>query len=222
MNTKGTIKQAQLTPVMMSTFAASQQKYGACIIDPPWDVNQKGKFGASEHYDLMTLEQIRKLPIGDLMLPDSHIYLWVTNATVEEGYKLVREWGYIPKNKIVWEKSAVSLPMGYWFRNCTEEVIFGVRGHTERKCRNQPNVGLWPTQDHSHKPEELYNIIRRVSPGPYLELFARRPEHGFDAWGNEITSDIVIPGYPVPVYSGKVKLLLDELSLTNKVKEVNA
>lgn len=194
-----------VTEEMIAAAFKKQQKYGACVIDPPWDVNQKGSYGAGRHYDLMTLERIYDLPIGDLMLPDSHIYLWATNSTVEEGYKIVRNWGFEPKNLLVWDKAFISLPLGYWFRNCTEFIIFAVRGHTERKCKNQPSIGKFPTQDHSHKPEEYYNVIRRISPGPYLELFARRPEPGFDAWGNEIASDIVIPGYPVPQYSNRVK-----------------
>ena len=196
--------QMPISEEMLRDAYAKQQKYGAAIIDPPWDINQKGNYGAERHYDLMTLEQIRKMPISDLMLPDSHIYLWATNATLEAGLGLIREWGYVRKNLIIWVKSPISLPLGHWFRNCVEFIIFAVRGHCERKCKNQPNIIFAPTQDHSHKPEELYNIVRRVSNGPFLELFARRPEPGFDAWGNEIASDIVIPGYPVPVYSGKV------------------
>lgn len=182
----------------------SQKKYGAAIIDPPWDVNQKGNYGANQHYDLMTLSQIYNMPIGDLMLDNAHLYLWATNSTLEESYKIVRHWGFEPKNTIIWIKATAALPLGYWFRNCVEYVVFAVRGHSERKVKNQPNIIYAPTQDHSHKPEEFYSIVRRVSPGPYLELFARRPEPDFDAWGNEIASDIVIPDYPVPAYSGKV------------------
>jgi len=193
-----------ITEEMIAAAFKKQQKYGACVIDPPWDVNQKGNYGAERHYDLMTLKRIYDLPVSDLMLPDSHIYLWVTNSTVEEGFKIVRHWGFEPKNLLVWDKAFITLPLGYWFRNCTEFIVFAVRGHTERRCKNQPNIGKHPTQDHSHKPEEYYNVIRRISPGPYLELFARRPEPGFDAWGNEIASDIVIPGYPVPKYSSRV------------------
>lgn len=91
-----------------------------------------------------------------------------------------------------------------YIRNASEIVLFGTRGKCPVKFKAQPNWLFAPVQDHSHKPEEMYDIIERLSPGDYLELFARRPRHGWDAWGNEIASDIVIPGYPVPVYSDKV------------------
>ena len=84
-----------------------------------------------------------------------------------------------------------------------EHIILGTRGKAPVKFKAQINWGIFPVQDHSHKPEEVYDIIERVSPGPYLELFARRSRPGWDAWGNEIPSDLEIPGYPVPVYSEK-------------------
>lgn len=193
-----------ITAEMIAAAFRNQQKYGAAVIDPPWDVSQKGKYGAERHYDLMPLDRIYGLPVDDLMLPDSHIFLWATNGTLEEAFKIARHWGFEPKNLIIWIKATPSLPLGYWFRNYVEFAIFAARGHVSRRIKNQPNIIFAPTQDHSHKPEELYNIVRRVSPGPYLELFARRTEPDFDAWGNEIASDIVVPGYPVPTYSDKV------------------
>ncbi len=169
------------------------------IVDPPWPVMQQGKLGAINHYKLMTLEQIKALPVGSLCAENAHCWLWVTNATMEEGFKVLRAWGFEPRSIFTWFKPRLGL--GVYLRNCTEHCILATRGKMPVKVKNQPNAGIFPVQDHSHKPEELYDIVERVSPGPYLELFARRPRHGWAVWGNEISSDVVIPGFPVPKYS---------------------
>ena len=172
--------------------------YKTIMADPPWDVQQKGARGATNHYDLMTLEQIKAMPVADLMEENGHIWLWVTAATLEYGYEILREWQAVPKSIFVWIKPRLGL--GVYLRNCAEMMLLGVKGKASVLYKGQPNWGFFPVQDHSHKPEEQYAIIERVSPGPYLELFARRRQPGWDAWGNEIDSDIVIPGYPVPKY----------------------
>ena len=94
--------------------------------------------------------------------------------------------------------------LGVYLRNGTEHAILGVRGRAPVKYKAQMNWGIFPVQDHSHKPEEFHKIVERVSPGPYVELFARRKMPGWDVWGNEVDSDLEIPGYPVPSYSEKV------------------
>lgn len=172
---------------------------GAVIVDPPWNIQQKGNYGAIKHYDLMTLEQIKALPVGSLCAENAHCWLWVTNATMEEGFKVLRAWGFEPRSIFTWVKLRMGL--GVYLRNGTEHVLLGTRGKAPVKFRAQINYGMFPMNGHSRKPEELYDIVERVSPGPYLELFARRPRHGWAAWGNEIASDVVIPGYPVPKYS---------------------
>ena len=170
--------------------------YRTLIIDPPWDKEQKGARGAARHYPLMTLEQIKAMPIADLMEDDGHIWLWVTSATLEHGYEILRKWGLTPRSIFIWIKPRMGL--GVYLRNCAEMALLGVKGKSPILFKGQPNVGLFPVQNHSHKPEEFHEIVKRCSPGPYLELFARRRYHGFDVWGNEIDSDIDIPGYPVP------------------------
>lgn len=180
-----------------------QKRYSACIIDAPWNICQMGKYGAMRHYDLMTLEEIKNLPIPALMEDNAHCWLWVTNASLRHGYDILEAWGFPVKSIFTWVKLRMGL--GQYLRNCTEHVLLGVRGKCPVLCRSQVNFGVFPALDHSHKPEEFHKIVERVSPGPYLELFARRrpknPE--WDVWGNEIDSDIVIPGYPVPRYSGR-------------------
>ena len=104
--------------------------------------------------------------------------------------------GLTPRSPLTWIKPRFTL--GQYLRNATEHVLLGTRGKAPVQFRSQPTWMFAPLQDHSHKPEEQYAVIERVSPGPYLELFARRPHPGWDAWGNQIASDIDIPGYPVP------------------------
>lgn len=169
------------------------------IVDPPWDVQQKGNYGAINHYPLMTLNQIMGMPVGDLCAENAHCWLWVTNATMEHGFQILRAWGFEPRSIYTFVKGRIGL--GVYLRSMTEHVLLGTKGKAPVKFRGQGNVGFFPLQEHSHKPEEFYDTVERVSPGPYLELFARRPRHGWYAWGNEIASSVVIPGYPVPKYS---------------------
>jgi N6-adenosine-specific RNA methylase IME4 len=110
-------------------------------------------------------------------------------------------WGFKPRSVFTWIKPRLGL--GVYLRNATEHVLLGTRGRAPVLHNAQPNWMFAPLQGHSHKPEELYDVIERVSPGPYLELFARRRRPNWDAWGDEIDSDIAMPGYPVPDYSKK-------------------
>ena len=172
---------------------------GAVIVDPPWDIQQKGARGAAKHYNLMTLEQIKALPVGSLCAENAHCWLWVTNATMEAGFKVLRAWGFEPRSIFTYFKPRLGL--GVYLRGMTEHILLGTKGKAPVRVKNQGNFGVFTVQEHSHKPEEFYSIVERVSPGPYLELFARRPRYGWAAWGEEITSDIAIPGFPVPEYS---------------------
>jgi N6-adenosine-specific RNA methylase IME4 len=179
------------------------KKYKTILADPPWDLNQMGKRGASYHYNLMSLEQIKAMPIADLAEDDAHLWLWIPTNELEKGYEVVRAWGFIPKSVYTWRKPKLGL--GNYLRGGTEHCIFAIRGKLPIQFKAQMNWGFHALQDHSHKPEEFHEIIKRCSPGPYLELFARREYAGFDVWGNEIESDVVIPNYPVPKYSAKAK-----------------
>lgn len=185
--------------------------FSTIYADPPHPKGQRGKRGASQYYDLMTQSQMENMPIADLAAENAHLYMWVTNGSIPEGIKLMEAWGFSFKNIFTWVKSGNELSLGAYFRNNTENVLFGVRGSAPVKFKAQPNWMFAPRQDHSHKPEEMFSVIERMSPGPYLELFARRqptsthPE-AWSVWGNEIESDLYIPDYPVPKYSDKVVL----------------
>ena len=173
--------------------------YGTILANPPWDISQKSGLGAHSHYDLMTLEQIKAMPVKDLAKENAHLWLWTYPAALRQSYEVVEAWGFSPKALFTWVKPRLGL--GRYLRNCTEHIIFGTRGKTPVRFKSQMNWGFFPIQSpHSHKPEEQYAIIERVSPGAYLELFARRRQPGWDVWGDEIASDIEIPGYPVPEY----------------------
>ena len=185
--------------IMILTALGTWRKYKTIMLDPPWDINQKGKLGAINHYNLMTLDQIRNLPIPELAADDAHLWLWVPNGLVPEAIQLIKDWGFTYRNSFYWIKPRLGL--GVYLRNASETVLFATRGKAPVLFKGQPNWLFAPLQDHSHKPEEMYEVIERVSPGPYLELFARRHRHGWDSWGNEIDSDIYVPDYPVPRYS---------------------
>lgn len=167
------------------------------LADPPWDVQQKGARGAQARYELMSVAQVTSMPVGDLAAPDAHCWLWVTNATLRAGYEVLEAWGFTPRSPLTWIKPRLGL--GNYLRNATEHLILGTRGDAPVRFRAQPTWMFAPLQDHSHKPEEQYAVIERVSDGPFLELFARRRQPGWAVWGNGIDSDITIPGYPVPL-----------------------
>lgn len=180
----------------------ASKKFKTILADPPWEIAQKGKLGASRHYNLMNLEAIKNIPVTDLAEDNAHLWLWTYPAALEQSFEVVRAWGFEPKSIFTWVKPRLGL--GNYLRNCTEQMIFATRGKAPIKFKGQMNWGIFPVQDHSHKPEEVYSIIERCSDGDYLELFARRPvpsDKNWSIWGNEIKSDIIIPNYPVPEYS---------------------
>lgn len=169
------------------------------LCDPPWDVEQKGARGAQRHYSLMTLERIKAMPVSSLAAEDAHLWLWVTNATLRDGYDVAEAWGFTVRSPLTWIKFRLGL--GTYLRNSTEHLLFATRGRAPVNFRAQPTWINAPVQDHSHKPEEQYALIERISNGPYLELFARRRPPSiadWSVWGNQIDSDISIPGFPVP------------------------
>ena len=172
--------------------------FGTILADPPWRFsNRTGKM-APEHkrlarYPTMTLQQILELPIPQLAVSRSHLYLWIPNALIEDGLKVMERLGFTYKTNLVWYKvrkdgGPDGRGVGFYFRNVTELVLFCVRGsiRTLPPGRRQVNVIKSRKREHSRKPEELYPIIEECSPGPYLELFARHPRKGWTQWGNEI------------------------------------
>lgn len=178
-------------------------KYGCIVADPPTDVLQTGQHGAINHYDLLPMKRLRELPVGELAKENAHLWLWSTNAALEASFDLARAWGFTPRSLFTWVKPKLGL--GNYLRNATEQLIFATKGKAPVLYKSQMNWGFFPVQDHSHKPEEFFSIVTRVSPGDYLELFARRRPPSvegkeFSIWGNEVDSDISLAewGFPVP------------------------
>ncbi len=176
-------------------------RFGTILADPPWLFsNRTGKM-APEHrrlfrYNTMTNAQIAAMPVSELALPKSHLYLWVPNALVSVGLEVMEAWGFTYKTNLVWYKVRKDggpdrRGVGFYFRNVTELVLFGVRGgiRTLAAGRRMPNVIVSQKREHSRKPEELYSIIEQCSPGPYLELFARHARPDWVSWGNEVDGD---------------------------------
>ena len=171
--------------------------YTTILADPPWRFqNRTGKV-APEHqrlmrYPTMTLDEICELPVSQLTGKDSHLYLWVPNALLAWGLEVMKTWGFTYKTNIVWYKirkdgGPDGRGVGFYFRNVTELVLFGVRGSMRTLPPGRTRVNLIPTRkrEHSRKPDEIYDLIEECSPGPYLELFARFIRDGWDQWGNE-------------------------------------
>jgi len=180
--------------------------YGTILADPPWRfLNRTGKM-APEHkrlnrYPTLTGKEIKKIPVPMVAAERCHLYLWVPNALLKEGLEVVEAWGFKYKTNLIWHKirkdgGPDGRGVGFYFRNTTEIVLFGVRGNlrTLSAGRNQVNIIRSRKREHSRKPDELYEIIEACSPGPYLELFARGLREGWDQWGNQV--DDYSPSWP--------------------------
>jgi len=178
-------------------LALGPARFGTVLADPPWRfTNRTGKM-APEHrrlsrYATMTLEEILELPVAQIVLPESHLYLWVPNALIREGLEVMRRWGFTYKTNLVWYKRRKDggpdgRGVGFYFRNVTELILFGVRGslRTAAAGRRQVNLMSSRKREHSRKPEEQYPIIESCSPGPYLEMFARHHRPDWTLWGNQ-------------------------------------
>ena len=183
---------------MCASLPGLQGTFSTILADPPWRFqNRTGKV-APEHrrlkrYRTMTLEQICDLPVARHANDPSHLYLWVPNALLAEGLQVMKAWGFQYKTNIVWYKirkdgGPDGRGVGFYFRNVTELLLFGVRGslRTLQPGRRQVNILATRKREHSRKPDEIYEIIESCSPRPYLELFAREKVHGWTQWGDEL------------------------------------
>lgn len=174
------------------------KRFATILADPPWRFqNSTGKI-APEHkrlsrYGTLSLEQIKALPVVTAAASTAHLYLWVPNALLAEGLAVMDAWGFTYKSNIVWHKirkdgGPDGRGVGFYFRNVTELVLFGVRGKDARTLapgRRQVNFIATKKREHSRKPDELYPIIEACSRGPFLELFARGERKGWKSWGNQ-------------------------------------
>lgn len=158
--------------------------YGTIVADPPWRYGNTSTRGAAEdHYDTMTIEELCALDVGAWGAEQSHLYLWTTNGFLRDAFTIMDAWGFTYKTTLVWVKP--QLGMGNYFRSSTEYVLFGIRGGLRTLNCNQRNWFEAPRGKHSAKPDSFLDLVELVSPGPYLEVFARRRRIGWDVWGNE-------------------------------------
>jgi N6-adenosine-specific RNA methylase IME4 len=178
-------------------IGAGDYKFQTILADPPWQfTNRTGKM-APEHkrlnrYSTLSLKEICEIPVALAADTPSHLYLWVPNALLPEGLEVMKAWGFQYKSNLIWHKvrkdgGPDGRGVGFYFRNTTEIILFGIRGsmRTLAPGRTQVNIIRTIKQEHSRKPDELYEIIERCSPGPYLELFARGTRKKWVAWGNQ-------------------------------------
>lgn len=177
-------------------------KFRTVLADPPWQFqNRTGKV-APEHkrlnrYPTMDIEDIKQFPVSDVVADKAHLYLWVPNAILPEGLEVLKAWGFEYKTNIIWEKVRKDgFPdgrgVGFYFRNVTEILLFGVKGGNNRTldpARSQVNLVRSMKREHSRKPDEIIDIIQSCSPGPYLEMFARGCREGWTLWGNQANMD---------------------------------
>jgi N6-adenosine-specific RNA methylase IME4 len=184
------------------------------LADPPWRfANRTGKV-APEHkrldrYGTMELDEIKALPVGDVAAKNAHLYLWVPNALLPEGIDVMKAWGFRYVSNVIWAKRRKDggpdgRGVGFYFRNVTEPILFGVRGSMRTLAPARSTVNMIETRkrEHSRKPDEQYDLIESCSPGPYLEMFARYAREGWSAWGNESSEDVAPRGQVHKGYAG--------------------
>jgi N6-adenosine-specific RNA methylase IME4 len=184
------------------------------LADPPWRFqNRTGKV-APEHrrldrYSTLSVDEICSIDVSSVTARDAHLYLWVPNALLPEGMRVLEAWGFRYVSNVIWAKRRKDggpdgRGVGFYFRNVTEPILFGVRGsmRTLPPARSQVNMIETRKREHSRKPDEQYDLIEMCSPGPYLEMFARYPRDGWTAWGDEASDEIAPRGQQHKGYTG--------------------
>jgi N6-adenosine-specific RNA methylase IME4 len=184
--------------------ATKGRRFGTILADPPWQFQNKTGKVAPEHrrlarYSTLSLEDIQSLPVSEVAAPVAHLYLWVPNALLPHGLAVMQAWGFSYKSNIVWHKirkdgGSDGRGVGFYFRNVTELILFGVRGRNARTLqpgRTQVNYVASRKREHSRKPDEQYPIIEACSPGPFLELFSRGERQGWTVWGNQADNSYI-------------------------------
>ena len=170
-------------------------KYKTIVADPPWPYGKSGAYSWRRSrpsgearplpYQTMPVDEIAALRVSELSENDAHLYLWTTNRFILDGYRIAKAWGFEPRQILTWVKPPTGWGMGGAFANSTEFVIFARRGRLPYKTRINRDWWQWSRGEHSAKPEAFQDIVESVSPGPYIELFARRNRLGWATWGNE-------------------------------------
>lgn len=205
-----------LNPVAADLLnVAGGRGFKTVLADPPWQFqNRTGKI-APEHrrlnrYETMTLDDICELPVAECVDSTAHLYLWVPNALLPDGLRVLRAWGFEYKSNIVWRKirkdgGSDGRGVGFYFRNVTEMILFGVRGKNARTLdpgRTQVNYIESRKREHSRKPDEQYPLIEECSPGPFLEMFSRGTRPRWTVWGNQADEEYT-PSWPTYAHNSR-------------------
>ena len=190
--------------------------FGTILADPPWRFSNRTGKVAPEHrrlsrYDTLSLDEISALPVADHVADTAHCYLWVPNALLPWGLHVLEAWGFEYKTNLVWHKvrkdgGSDGRGVGFYFRNVTELILFGVHGKNARTLgagRSQVNLMASRKREHSRKPDEQYQLIENCSWGPYLELFGRGVRSNWTVWGHQAADDYK-PNWPTYGYNSAV------------------
>jgi len=190
---------AAVLPLFSPAAQQPTKRYRTIVADPPWHydnswnsyrgVGQPRNTGAAGQYATMTVDEIANLPVGLWAQGNSHLYLWTTNAYIEQAHRIARAWGFNVKTILTWVKRRAKddnwIGMGSYYRNVTEHVLFAVRGSLGVLHNDQATLFYGARGAHSEKPAAFYDMVQRMSPGPYLDVFARKQRMGWDSWGDE-------------------------------------
>lgn len=181
-------------------------KYRTIVADPPWpyETSKTGRFAIPKPAKDIGQQGVEQMGYGVMEISDlcalippaadnSHLYLWTTNSFMREAFEIAEAWGFRQKTILTWAKThqgdpaRVSMKTGYYFRGATEHCLFCVKGSQPLETKEGlPTAYLWPRiGQHSAKPDAFYDLVEKASPGPYMEMFARRARFGWDYWGNE-------------------------------------
>ena len=181
------------------------KKYGIIYADPPWHYRVYSKKGAGRsaesHYPTMTIEEIQALPVSELADKDCALFMWITFPLLKESLSVLSAWGFKFKTiAFVWIKQnrksdSLFWGMGYWTRANAEFCVLATKGKPKRMAKNVHQVIISHIEEHSKKPDEARRrIVRLMGDLPRIELFARKKSAGWDVWGNEVESDIILGG----------------------------
>jgi N6-adenosine-specific RNA methylase IME4 len=176
--------------------------YSTIVADPPWAYDRTGLTfhdgwsgaftGHGLPYESMSVEEISRLPVKELASPDAHLYLWTTQRYIWVARAIVRAWGFEPSSILTWCKPPHGFSLGGTFGTASEFCLFARRGSLKALSRVNRDWWEWSRTEHSAKPEAFLDIVEQVSPGPYLELFARRQRLGWDTWGNQALEHVTV------------------------------
>jgi N6-adenosine-specific RNA methylase IME4 len=186
----GATSHAVCLPMFSPAAQAPTKRYRTIVADPPWHYDAPAYgYGADANYPTMTVEQVMGMPVGLWAMDNAHLYLWTTNTFLAEAHQIAKVWGFVPKTVLTWIKRRPTndqwLGMGRYFRGTTEHVVFAVRGSLNTLRNDEPNFFYGARGGHSEKPAAFYDLVQRMSLGPYLDVFARKQRFNWDSWGDE-------------------------------------